>query len=147
VRPETKPTDLLHHGGQQPTAVVEDQRAGQALVSFLVSFVYVRNRSARTTENRLPRSRTLLTFAGLSRADVLETVAVHDRIVGRTRAGRAAPAGPARCGQDGQPSEPRQGSAVLTDLLTTTLDHHGHGRTEKPREQGRRDCLDSRGRP
>jgi hypothetical protein len=35
---------------------------------------------------------------------------------------------------------------VLTDLLTTTLDHHGHGRTEKPSEQGRRDCLDSRGR-
>jgi hypothetical protein len=56
-------------------------------------------------------------------------------------------ADPARCGQDGQPSEPRHESTVLTDLLTTTLDHHGHGRTEKPSEQGRRDCLDSRGRP
>ncbi len=32
-------------------AIVENQRAGQALVSFLVSFGYVRNRSARTTED------------------------------------------------------------------------------------------------
>ncbi len=33
-------------------AIVEHQRAGQVLVSFLVSFGYVRNRSARTTEDR-----------------------------------------------------------------------------------------------
>ena len=43
------------------------------LVSLLVSFVYVRNRSAHTTKNRQPRSRTLLTYAGPSRAD-LESV-------------------------------------------------------------------------
>ena len=73
MQPEAKSTGLLHHGEQQPTATVEDQRAWQALVSFLVSFVYVRNRSARTTEDRQPRSRTLLTFAGLSGAD-LESV-------------------------------------------------------------------------
>ena len=59
--------------GQQPTAIVEDRRAGQALVSFLVSFACIWNRSARTTENQQPRSRTLLTLAGLSRAD-LESV-------------------------------------------------------------------------
>jgi hypothetical protein len=67
--------------GQQPTAVVEDRRAGQALVSFLVSFARVRNRSARTIEIRQSRSRTLLTFAGLSRADlesVLEPAVAHD---------------------------------------------------------------------
>jgi hypothetical protein len=67
-------------------------------------------------------------------------------IIGRTRAGRAAPAGPTRRGQDGEPSEPRQGSAELTDLLTTALDHHGRRGTEKPREQGRCDRLDSCGR-
>jgi hypothetical protein len=69
-------------------------------------------------------------------------------IVSRTRAGRAAPgADPARRGQDRESSEPRHEPTVLTDLLTTTLDHHGHGRTEEPDEQGRRDRLDSRGRP
>ena len=31
--------------------IVVHQRAGQALVSFLVSFGYVRNRSARTTQD------------------------------------------------------------------------------------------------
>ena len=68
-------------------------------------------------------------------------------IIGRTRAGRAAPTGadPARRGQDGEPSEPRQRSAVLTDLLTTDLDHDGRRGTEKPREQGRCDRLDSGG--
>jgi len=56
-------------------------------------------------------------------------------IIGRTRAGRAAPTGadPARRGQDGEPSAPRQGSAVLTDLQTTDLDHYGRRGTEKPR--------------
>ena len=69
-------------------------------------------------------------------------------IIGRTRAGRAAPMGadPARRGQDEEPSAPRQGSAVLTDLLTTDLDHYGRRGTEKPREQGRCDRLDSGGR-
>jgi hypothetical protein len=43
------------------------------LVSLLVSFSYVLRRSARTTENRQPRSQTFLTCVGLSRAD-LESV-------------------------------------------------------------------------
>ena len=70
-------------------------------------------------------------------------------IIGRTRAGRAAPAGtdPARRGQDGGRSKSQQGSVVLTDLLTTILDHHGRRGTEKPREQGRCGRLDSCGRP
>jgi hypothetical protein len=34
---------------------------GHAPVLFLVSFTYIRSRSARTTWNRQPRSRTLLT--------------------------------------------------------------------------------------
>ena len=44
--------------------------AGQAPVSFLVSFVYVRNRSAHTIRDRRPRSRTLATFTGFRRADL-----------------------------------------------------------------------------
>jgi hypothetical protein len=40
------------------------------LVSFAVSFSYVRRRSAHTTQNRQPRSRTLLTYDGLSPADL-----------------------------------------------------------------------------
>jgi len=69
-------------------------------------------------------------------------------IIGRTRAGRAAPAGadPARRGQDGEPSAPRQGSAVLTDLLTTALDRCGRMGTEKPRERVKCYRLDARGR-
>ena len=35
---------------------------------------------------------------------------------------------------------------MLTDLLTTALDYPGRVRNEKPREQGRRDRLDARGR-
>jgi len=69
-------------------------------------------------------------------------------IIGCTRAGRAAPVGadPARRGQGREPPEPRQGSAVLTDLLTTALDYHGRRGTEEPPEQGRCDCLNSCGR-
>ena len=68
-------------------------------------------------------------------------------IIGRTRAGRAADgADPAQRGQDGEQSEPRQGSAVLTNLLTTALDHLGRGRTDKPDEQSRCDHPDARGR-
>ena len=60
------------------------------------------------------------------------------------------------CGSTGgrpgaaQPGRRRSGGrrpTVLTDLLTTTLDRHGHRWTEKPVEQGGCDCLDSRGRP
>ena len=70
-------------------------------------------------------------------------------IIDRKRAGRAVPvaADPARRGQDGGRSKSQQGSVVLTDLLTTILDHHGRRGTEKPREQGRCGRLDSCGRP
>ena len=47
--------------------------ADPALVSFVVSFIYVRNRSAHNMWHRQPRSRTLLTFAGRRSAD-LESV-------------------------------------------------------------------------
>ena len=39
-------------------------------VSFLVSFRYVLRRSARTTRNRQPRSRTLVTYDELSPTDL-----------------------------------------------------------------------------
>jgi hypothetical protein len=128
-------------------------RAGwHIVVSLLVSFGYVLRRSARTTRDGQPRWRTLLTCAERRATDlesVLETLAAHDRHRRPHKRRACGPRGtdPARCGQDGQASEPRHESTVLTDLLTTTLDHHGHGRTEKPGEQGRRDCLESRGRP
>jgi hypothetical protein len=48
---------------------------------------------------------------------------------------RPGGADPARRGRDREPSESRQGSVVLTDLLTTVLDHHGRRGIEKPREQ------------
>ena len=38
--------------------------AGLVLVSLLVSFGYVQERSAHSTQDRRPRSRTLLTYAG-----------------------------------------------------------------------------------
>ena len=56
-----------------PAAFVQDRWTGQVPVSFLVSFAYVQSRSARTTEDAHSRSRTLLTFAELSPAD-LESV-------------------------------------------------------------------------
>jgi hypothetical protein len=76
----------VYHASQrsesrQLAAIIEDQRTAEALVSFLVSFSYVRNRSARTTEDGQLRSRTLLTFAGLSPTDlesVLEPAVAHD---------------------------------------------------------------------
>ena len=37
--------------------------------------------------------------------------------------------------------------AVLTHLLTTALDQHGHARNERPSEQVRCDLADSGGRP
>src|SRR5438045_1211992 len=55
---------------------------------------------------------------------------------------RPSRADPARRGQDGEPLESRQGSAVLTDLLTTALDHYGLRGTEKSHEQDRCDRLD-----
>ena len=54
-------------------AAVEHHPVDQALVSFVVSFSYVRRRSARTTEDGQPRSRTLLNRGEPRRAD-LESV-------------------------------------------------------------------------
>ena len=92
-----------------------------------------------------------MTYGEPSRADlesVLETAAAHDRHYRPHTRRACGPAGadPARRGKDGERSEPQQGSAVLTDLLTTALDHHGRRGTEKPREQRRCDRLDSCGR-
>ena len=92
-----------------------------------------------------------MTYAGHRPTDlesVLEPAVAHDWHHRPHTRRRAAPLGadPARRGQDGEPSAPRQGSAVLTDLLTTALDHYGRRGTEMPREQGRCDRLDSGGR-
>jgi hypothetical protein len=65
-------------------ACAEQQRTDLALVSFVVSFSYVRNRSARTTEDGQPRSRTVATYAVPSRAD-LESV-----LAGKTAMGYAS---------------------------------------------------------
>jgi hypothetical protein len=43
------------------TAAVRSHRVDHGLASFLVSFIHVRHRSARTTSNRQPTSRTVLT--------------------------------------------------------------------------------------
>ena len=70
-------------------------------------------------------------------------------IVGRAPAGRAAPKqGPTRRGAPGKERyrSGDRGPTVLTDLLTTALDYLGRVRNEKPREQGRCDRLDARGR-
>jgi hypothetical protein len=56
-------------------ACAEQQRVDLALVSFLVSFSCVRNRSARTTEDGQPRSRTVATYAVPSCADLESVVA------------------------------------------------------------------------
>lgn len=52
---------------------VEYHRVDQGLVSFLVSFTYVRTRLAGTTYNRQPRSQTLVNYAGPGPTD-LESV-------------------------------------------------------------------------
>ena len=61
---------------QDPVAIVNDPQTGQALVSFLVSFVYVRNRSARITEDGRLRSQTLLNRSERIPTD-LESVLGH----------------------------------------------------------------------
>jgi hypothetical protein len=58
-------------------AGVDQQRAEPALVSFVVSFSYVRTRSTCPTEDGQPRSRTVATRAVPSRAD-LESVLAHN---------------------------------------------------------------------
>jgi hypothetical protein len=93
----------------------------------------------------------VVNMAGRTAADlgsVLEQQSLTTGIIGRTRAGRAAPQGrpgAARPGWGGHQGG-AQGSTVLTDLLTTTLDHPGHRWTEKSGDQGRCDRLDSDGR-
>ena len=65
-----------------PTGI-DHQRSDAALVSFVVSFSYVRNHSACPTEDRQPRPQTVATCAVPSRADlesVPETAAAHDRL-------------------------------------------------------------------
>lgn len=66
----------------------DHQRADPALVSFIVSFSYVRNRSACPTEDGQPRSRTVANYAVPSRAD-LESV-LGNRRENRSRAGPSA---------------------------------------------------------
>ena len=55
-----------------PPAITDTHELG-TLIFMVVSFAYIRNRSARTSSDSHPRSRTLLTYAGPSRAD-LESV-------------------------------------------------------------------------
>jgi len=138
--------------GQVLESISGQRWPGNRSVSFLVSFSYARPGSPGHSRPCHRRSQTATTHGERGPTDlesVLETVAAHDRHRRPHKRRACGPRGadPARCGQDGEPSEPRHESTVLTDLQTTTLDHHGHGRTEKPGEQGRRDCLDSRGRP
>ena len=45
----------------------------QPAVSFIVSFIYVLNRLSNTTQNLLPKSRIVFTYAGPSPTD-LESV-------------------------------------------------------------------------
>jgi putative restriction endonuclease len=58
------------------TVAVQPHPVDHALVSFLVSFTYVRTRSVQSITNRRHRSRTLLTWPGLSPTD-LESVLVQ----------------------------------------------------------------------
>src|SRR5262245_14745183 len=117
----------------------------------LVSLIYVLRCSAHTIYNERSRLHTVLNYSGPWRADlesVLEPEVAHDRHHRPHTRRACGPRGanPARRGQGRKPPEPRQGSAVLTDLLTTALDNHGRRGTEEPREQGRCDRLNSCGR-
>ena len=60
-------------GRSQPASYRRTPADWHVLVSFLVSFIYVRNRSARITEDGQPRSRTLLNRGGRTPTD-LESV-------------------------------------------------------------------------
>jgi hypothetical protein len=73
------PRGPSHRPGPAACCHREDHRTGHALVSF----VYVRNRSARTTEDGQPRSRTLLTYDGLSPTDLKSVLGTPSRV--RTR--------------------------------------------------------------
>src|SRR6516164_8077366 len=74
MRPVTEAASTPGRGFCQSTRQPSRTVAGwPVVVSFVVSFSYVRRRPARTTRNRQPRSRTLLTYPGLSPTD-LESV-------------------------------------------------------------------------
>src|SRR6516164_7147004 len=76
MRPVTEAASTPGRGFCQSTRQPSRTVAGwPVVVSFVVSFSYVRRRPARTTQNRQPRSRTLLTYPGLSPTD-LESVLV-----------------------------------------------------------------------
>ena len=73
--------------------------AGLVLVSLLVSFGYVQERSAHSTQDRRPRSRSLLTYAGVPGGDhagplapAADTGALDYTIAGADRAHRTATA-------------------------------------------------------
>jgi len=123
----------------------------RSVVSFPVSFSHVLSGTPGHSWPCHHRSQTATTYGEHEPTDlerVLEPAVAHD-LHHRPRTRRTCgPAGPglARRGQDEEPSKSQQGSAVLTDLLTTALDHRGRMRTEKPREQGRSGRLDSHGR-
>ena len=107
------------------TALVGHRRAGQALVSFVVSFSYVRNRWLRTTKDRQPKSKTLMTCAGLRPTD-LESVLGAMRRTGREhrRGGRQFETGE---------SSAAPKCSNQTDLRLTLADlFHGSDLPERP---------------
>ena len=74
MRPVTEAASTPGRGFCQSTRQPSRTVAGwPVVVSFVVSFSYVRRRPARTTQFRQPRSRSLLTYPGLSPTD-LESV-------------------------------------------------------------------------
>jgi hypothetical protein len=78
----------------------------------------------------------------------LRSVSVRSSIVAAHTPGVRPQRGPTARGAAGKQRDRSggRGPTVLTDLLTTALDYPGHVRNEQPREQGRCDRLDSRGR-
>jgi hypothetical protein len=67
------PRSRLASGRSRRLGWLAPHAPGERLVSFPVSFAYVRNRSARTAEDGQLRSQTVMTYAGPYRAD-LESV-------------------------------------------------------------------------
>lgn len=148
-------SEMREHGlpaHQQPHIIArQGTTSPPSLIPSLIQLrpgTFSAHRLAWTTQvaDRLELRRTWPRRLGKRVGEGRQSLAIG--IVGRTRAGRAAPVGPTRRGAARMEAMGLSGlgSTVLTDLLTTALDHPGHGRTEKPSEQGRCDRLDSRGR-